>query len=70
MIIYQYSLGGGKGHFTITVLIGNKREATKIKLYNPKKILHVTPRNPPAYGKLYVGIKRLKLTQIRQVRTY
>jgi hypothetical protein len=39
MILYQYSLGGGKGHFTLTVLIGNKRESTKITLYNPKKIL-------------------------------
>jgi hypothetical protein len=44
MILYQYSLGGGKGHLIHTVLIGNKRESTKIYLYNPKKILHVILR--------------------------
>jgi hypothetical protein len=44
MILYQYSLRGGKGHFTLTVLIGNKRESNEINLYNPKKILHVTLR--------------------------
>jgi hypothetical protein len=41
MILYKYSLGGGKGHLIHTVLIGNKREPTYINLYNPKNILHV-----------------------------
>ncbi len=38
-VLYQYSLSGGKGHFSLNVLIRNKRESTEINLYNIRKIL-------------------------------
>jgi hypothetical protein len=37
-----YSLKRGKEHFSLNVLIRNKRESTEINLYNSKKILQNT----------------------------
>ncbi len=36
---YCHTLGGGKGYYRLTVLIGNKKVSTEITFCNLKKIL-------------------------------